>query len=295
MIAEIITSMRPYQWYKNLILLVSIVFSLNILNIDAWYTTILAFIIFCGLSGSEYIINDIIDINRDRVHPIKCKRPIAAGKLNKNSALIFTLILIIVCLISSYLINVSFLLVSISYLLLILSYSLFLKHFVIVDLIIISMGFVLRAVAGGVALNIKISPWLIVCTLFIAMFLALGKRRYELNSLGNNATTHRKNLGEYSNEIIDQMINITTSILIIAYSLYTFFVEAYIMMITIPVIVYGLFRYIFLIQSKNYGGEPEMIFKDKGMILCIVLWILLIIGILYINIISEIIETGITS
>lgn len=281
MFNEIIISMRPQQWYKNLILFVSIIFSLNILNVEMWSTVIFAFILFCMLSGSEYIINDIIDIESDRKHPVKCKRPLASGKLKKTHALIFAAILIIGVVAGSYLINIPFLIISISYLLLILLYSLYLKHLIIVDLLVISIGFVMRAVAGGIAINVRISPWLIVCTFLLALFLALGKRRHELNLLGNNAGNHRKNLAEYSNEMLDQMISITTGALIISYSLYTFFVENYFMMLTIPVIIYGLFRYLFLVHSRNYGGEPEMLFKDKGMLICMLLWGILAVGVLY--------------
>ncbi len=274
--------MRPQQWYKNLILFASIIFSLNILNVEMWFTVIFAFIIFCMLSGSEYIINDIIDIESDRKHPVKCKRPLASGKLKRTYTLVFAAMLIIGAVTGSYLINIPFLIISISYLLLILFYSLYLKHLIIVDLLVISIGFVMRAIAGGIAINVRISPWLIVCTFLLALFLALGKRRHELNLLGNNAGNHRKNLAEYSNEMLDQMISITTGALIISYSLYTFFVENYFMMLTIPVIIYGLFRYLFLIHSKNYGGEPEMLFKDKGMLLCMILWGILAVGVLYI-------------
>ena len=283
MFNEIIISMRPQQWYKNLILFVSIIFSLNILNVDMWFTVIYAFILFCMLSGSEYIINDVIDIESDRKHPVKYKRPLASGKLKKTHALVFAAILIIGVVAGSYLVNIPFLIISISYLILILFYSLILKHLIIVDLLVISIGFVMRAVAGGIAINVSISPWLIVCTFLLALFLALGKRRHELNLLGNKAGDHRKNLAEYSNEMLDQMINITTGALIISYSLYTFFVENYYMMLTIPVIIYGLFRYLFLVHSRNYGGEPEMLFKDKGMVFCMLLWIILAVGVLYID------------
>src|SRR4030067_2006191 len=281
MLREIISSMRPQQWYKNLILFVSIIFSLNILNVDMWFTVIYAFILVCMISGSEYIINDVIDRESDRKHPVKYKRPLASGKLKKTPALVFAAMLVIGVVAGSYLVNIPFLIISLSYLMLILFYSLILKHVIIVDLLVISIGFVMRAVAGGIAINVRISPWLIVCTFFLALFLALGKRRHELNLLGNNAGDHRKNLAEYSNEMLDQMTSITTGALIISYSLYTFFVENYFMMLTIPVIIYGLFRYLFLVHSRNYGGEPEMLFKDKGMVFCMLLWGILVILILY--------------
>ena len=181
----------------------------------------------------------------------------------------------------AYVINKSFFVISISYLLLILLYSLVLKHLIIVDLLVISVGFVIRAVAGCLAVNVFISPWLIICAFLLALFLAVGKRRHELILLGEEAKGHRKILEEYSTEMLDQMISITSGALIISYSLYTFLADNNYMMLTIPFAVYGLFRYLFLIHAKNFGGETEMIFRDKGMVLCMILWVVLVVLILY--------------
>ncbi|MBA7499037.1 Decaprenyl-phosphate phosphoribosyltransferase [subsurface metagenome] len=281
MLRELIISMRPKQQYKNILLFVAIVFSLNLLNFQMWLNTVAGFAIFCILSGSEYIINDIIDVENDRKHPTKCKRPIASGELKAFNALLFAIILILIGLGGSYLINTQFLFISIVYLLLISSYSIFLKQLIIVDLLVISAGFVIRAVAGCLAIGVLISPWLILCTFLLALFLALGKRRHELLLLGEEAKTHRKILEDYSTEMLDQMINITTGALIISYSLYTFLVDNNYMMLTIPFAIYGLFRYIFLVHVKNFGGETEMIFKDKGMLLSMVLWAVLVVSVLY--------------
>ena len=180
-----------------------------------------------------------------------------------------------------YVINKSFFVISISYLLLILLYSLVLKYLIIVDLLVISVGFVIRAVAGCLAVNVFISPWLIICAFLLALFLALGKRRHELVLLGAEAKGHRKILEEYSTEMLDQMISITSGALIISYSLYTFLADNNYMMLTIPFAVYGLFRYLFLVHAKNFGGETEMIFKDNGMVLSMVLWVVLVVAILY--------------
>ena len=181
----------------------------------------------------------------------------------------------------AYVINKSFFVISISYLLLILLYSLVLKYLIIVDLLVISVGFVIRAVAGCLAINIFISPWLIICAFLLALFLALGKRRHELILLGEEAKGHRKILEEYSTEMLDQMISITSGALIISYSLYTFLADNSYMMLTIPFAIYGLFRYLFLVHAKNFGGETGMIFKDKGMVLSMVLWVVLVVLILY--------------
>jgi len=279
-VKELITTMRPKQWYKNLVIFVGIIFSLNLLNFQMWLDVISAFAIFCMLSGSEYIINDIIDVEKDRKHPKKCKRPIASGKLKVSHALLFAIILIIVAGGGAYLINTQFLVVSITYFL-ILSYSLFLKHLIIVDILVISIGFVIRAIAGCLAINVFISPWLVICAFLLALFLALGKRRHELILLAENAKEHRRILEGYSVEMLDQMISITTGALIISYSLYTFLTDNICMMFTIPLVIYGLFRYLFLVHSKNIGEEPEMLFKDKGMVICMVLWVVLVMAILY--------------
>ncbi len=287
MIKEFIISMRPRQWYKNLVIFVGIVFSFNLLNLNLWIDAIGAFAVFCAISGSIYVLNDIIDIEKDKTHPKKCMRPIASGKLNKSYALIFAIIFIGLALFVAYLINLWFLVSTIAFFLLILIYSVFLKHFIIVDIIIISTGFVIRAIAGCFAVGVLVSPWLIICAFLLALFLAIGKRRHELVLLRGDAGNHRKILDGYSTEMLDQMINITTSALIMSYSLYTFFTGKIFIMLTIPFAFYGLFRYIYLVHKENFGGEPEMLFRDRGMLFTMILWVILIIVILYGNIIFK--------
>jgi 4-hydroxybenzoate polyprenyltransferase len=281
MLHDLIISMRPKQWYKNLVIFVCIIFSLNLLNFAMWFNLISAFAIFCLLSGSEYLINDILDKENDKRHPRKSKRPIASGRLKTSTASIFVIIFLILSFIGAILINIRFLLISASYFILMLSYSLFLKHLIIVDVLVISIGFVIRAIAGCLAISVFISPWLIICAFLIALFLALCKRRHELVLLGDGAIHHRKSLKSYSTEMLDQMINITTAVLIMSYSLYTFLADNNYLMVTIPFAIYGIFRYLFLVQAKNLGGEPEMLFKDKGMVISMGLWVLSIVLILY--------------
>jgi 4-hydroxybenzoate polyprenyltransferase len=225
-----------------------------------------------------------MDKEKDSAHPKKRNRPIASGRLNILYAVIFVVIILFVAFLSAYKINIQFFGISLAYFFLIVCYSLLLKHIAIVDVLVISSGFVLRAIAGCFAINVSVSPWLIICAFLIALFLALGKRLHELTLLNNNANKHRKVLDSYSPELLDKMMTIVTSSLIMSYSLYTFLTNNTWMMITIPIIIYGIFRYIFLIHSQNIGGEPEMLFKDKGMLTCMVLWVSLIIGILYIGI-----------
>jgi len=284
MLKNLIISIRLEQWYKNILLFAGIVFSLNILNISMWATVTLAFIFFCMLSASEYLINDILDRKRDRKHPIKCKRPIASGQLKVSHAILFALLLIVVALVGSYLIvSIEFLIISASYLVLILLYSLIFRHLVIVDILVISTGFVIRAIAGCIAISVFVSPWLIVCTFLLALFLALGKRRHELVILGDEVEAHRASLSVYSTRTLEQMTDITTGALIIAYLMYTFLTDNYYMMLTAPFAIYGLFRYLHLVHQKDFGGQPEMMFKDKATLINLVIWALLVVLVLYIT------------
>lgn len=281
LLSELLVTIRPQQWYKNFIIFIAIVFSHNIGSIDAWIDSITAFIIFCLLSGSVYTINDIIDIKKDQQHPTKRNRPIASGNLKRSHAMIVAILFLAVSLSGSFMLNTSFGLASISYFILILVYSIWLKHIVIVDILIIATGFVIRAIAGAVAIMVVISPWLVICTFLLALFLALGKRRHELLLLGINANNHKKILDEYSIPMLEQMINIVTSSLIVSYSMYTFLTGNSYMMLTIPFAIYGLFRYLHLIHSSEFGGEPEMMFKDRPTVVNMVAWTISVICILY--------------
>jgi 4-hydroxybenzoate polyprenyltransferase len=281
MFKDILISMRPKQWYKNLVIFIGIVFSLNLLNFDLWINVISAFIAFCLLSGSIYLINDYLDIEKDRNHPKKCNRPLASGRLKASHALLFSGIFILTALFLTYMVNLSLFVTSLAFFSLIIIYSLFLKEISLVDILTISTGFVLRAVAGCVAIGVLISPWLIICTFLLALFLALGKRRQELLLLKNKAGTHRKILMGYSREMLDQMMNITTSALIMSYSIYAFLATNIYLMVTIPLAFYGVFRYLFLVNNTEIGGEPELLFKDRGMISCMLLWTVMVVGVLY--------------
>lgn len=276
MISYILKSMRPKQWYKNLIVFIAIVFSGNLGNTTAWFNSIVAFCAFCLISGSVYFINDIIDIEKDRQHPTKKNRPIASGKLKKGHAIVISVILLFLSLGVSFSLNIPMGVVSLSYFCLFLIYSLVLKNIVIIDVITISIGFVMRAAAGALAIGVIFSPWLIICTFLLAMFLGLAKRRNELYVLGDKATSHRKILDEYSIMMLEQMITIITASLVVSYSMYTFFSGRYYLMLTIPLVVYGLFRYLFLVHSSDFGGEPELLFRDPGMVGCMVVWIIMV-------------------
>jgi len=281
MIVSLIKSLRPKQWYKNFLLFLGVIFSLNLFNFSLLLDAVFAFIIFCILSGSGYIINDILDMKKDRKHPVKRKRPIASGKLKISYAIIASFILIIISLYWAFTINLNFFNISVIFFFSNLIYSLWLKRIILVDILVISVNYIIRAVAGELAVNVPLSPWITLCALLLALFLASGKRRHELLLLGKKAKSHRKILSEYSEEMLGQLTSISASTIILSYSLYTFFTYNPWMMITIPVVIYTIFRYLFLVQSKNIGGEPEIIFKDKGMLISMAIWIILCILILY--------------
>lgn len=254
---------------------------MNLLHLQMWIDIVSAFTIFCMLSGSEYIINDIADIEKDKKHPKKCKRPIPSGRLKTQHAMVIAVGLFAGAIFWAYFINLYFLISAGSYFVLILLYSLYLKRIIFVDILIISTGFVIRAIAGCLAISVRISPWLIICAFLMALFLALLKRRNEKVVLGDAAEDHRKSLEGYSLDILDRFIVITTTALIMSYSLYTFLTGNQYMMITIPLIIYGLFRYLFLVYKKDLGGEPFEILLDRGIIICILLYGILLVLILY--------------
>jgi len=274
-IVELLKSMRPKQWTKNLLLFAGLIFDKKFTNPNLTLRAFLGFILFCLISGAIYIINDIKDIEEDKFHPIKKKRPIASGKISIPTALTFSITIIILSLISAYLLNVGFGNSALVYVILILLYSGFLKHIVILDIMIVSIGFVIRAIAGAQVIGIIFSPWLLICTMFLALFLALCKRRYELVVLSDNANIHRKVLEEYSPLFLDQMISIVTASTVISYALYTITRwEEKRLIYTIPFVLYGIFRYLYLVYKKGEGGSPEiLLLKDKSLLLDILLWV----------------------
>lgn len=276
---DLIESIRPKQWTKNLLIFAALLFTANLTNINLLVRSTLAFILFCLLAGSAYILNDLSDLEEDKAHPLKCKRPLPSGRLKVSYALGFSLFLATFSLTAGYYLSFNFFLTALAYLLLNLIYSLSLKNVVIVDVLSISLGFVLRAIAGAVVIEVVISPWLLICTLLLALFLALGKRRQELTLLKDKAGYHRRILKRYSSSLLDQMISVVTSSTVIAYCLYTFTSEtaqkAKFLMLTMPFVLYGIFRYLYLIYQKGEGGEPETILlKDKPLIINILLWII---------------------
>jgi 4-hydroxybenzoate polyprenyltransferase len=283
----LLASLRPRQWVKNLFVFAGVIFSQQLLTPLVW-TALGAFAIFCGLSGAIYLFNDVADADRDRLHPSKRLRPIASGALSRSTAIVFGALLLVGCLAAAFGIGASFGLVALGYGALLTAYSIWLKHIVILDVLTVSAGFVLRAVAGAVAVGAEISGWLLICTILIALFLALGKRRHEYRSLARDAAAHRPILAEYSEGFLDQMISVVTASTVTAYALYTMSPETIakfhtrLLPLTLPFVLYGIFRYLYLLYRRDLGGSPsDLVVTDKALLFDALLWMLATLAIIY--------------
>ena len=281
-------SLRPHQWTKNLMVFAAPALSKHLFEWGPLEKSVLAFVIFCALSGTVYLLNDVADLERDRLHPRKRLRPIASGALSPRAAALLALVLGLGSLGLSALLGLPFVLCAGLYLALNVLYSFRLKEIVILDVLSVSLGFVLRAVAGGVAIGVLVSDWLLVCTLLLAMFLALAKRRHELVSLTTSATGHRKILAEYSPYLLDQMISVVTASCLTAYAFYTMApdtVQKYRtekLAWTIPFVLYGIFRYLYLVHQKEKGGSPtDILVTDRPLLLNVFLWAMALLWIVY--------------
>lgn len=293
-IKNLIIAMRPKQWTKNLLLFAGIIFSGNLSRDILLLKSISGFIIFCLLSGSVYLINDIHDMESDKNHPRKKKRPIASGALPVPAAITATIIFTLISFVASFFINVYFGICAIIYFVMIFSYSVFLKHVVIIDIMLLALGFVIRAIAGIQAIRvpdmeIKMTPWFIICTMFLALFIGICKRRHEIVLLNDDASSHRPVLDEYSTAFLDQMVAVTTSATVISYALWTSLSEISgkhqnWLVYTLPFVIYGIFRYLYITYKREEGGAPEeTLLKDKLLLGNIFLWLISVILILYFN------------
>ncbi|PIE51604.1 decaprenyl-phosphate phosphoribosyltransferase [Candidatus Fermentibacteria bacterium] len=279
----LLEAMRLKAWTKNLFVFAALLFG-RAWSADAGLATILAALGFGLISSSIYLLNDSVDMKNDRLHPEKCKRPIASGRLSGTTAVSTAILLAVLTMTASWILAPTLALVFTAYLVKQVSYSLKLKGIVILDCILIALGFVFRALAGvavlyDMGISIKLSPWLVICTFFLALLLGFAKRRHELDSLGTGAVEHRKNLKEYTISLLDQMISITAGASILGYSIYTVSdrtsheVSPH-LWITIPFVVYGVFRYLFLVYSAGQGGSPDRILiKDGPLKLDLILWV----------------------
>jgi 4-hydroxybenzoate polyprenyltransferase len=284
----LLISLRPEQWTKNLFVFAGVLFGGHLLDVPAMLRAVAAFAVFCALSGVVYIFNDLADRTADQQHPLKRLRPIASGRLSPSTAAIAAIILGVVSLAAAVLLSPMFAVLSATYVALLVLYSIVLKHLVIIDALTIAAGFVLRAAAGAVAVFVPISHWLLVCTTLLALFLVLSKRRHELTLLADGAMTHRPILEEYSPYLLDQMIAVVTASTLVAYSVYSTSTETAERLnttrlgLTIPFVLYGIFRYLYLVHQKRAGGSPaDLLLTDRPLLACVGLWALSVALILY--------------
>lgn len=285
----LLLALRPRQWPKNGLVFIALAFTLNLQDTPLLLRSFSTFVCFCALSSAGYLLNDAVDIEADRAHPTKRFRPIAAGQVPVGAAFALGVALVIVGLAGTFAISFLLGLLALAYALLTAVYSTTLKHIVLLDIFGLAGGFVLRAAAGAVAIDVPISPWLYIATLLGALLIALGKRRTELQTLGVEAAVgHRRNLQSYSIEFIDQLILLISSSALMTYALYTFSAENlpknHSMMMTIPVVMYGLFRYLFLVREGDVGGAPEeLLFRDRPLLVAVVVWAVLAVTLLYLG------------
>ncbi|MEW9672569.1 decaprenyl-phosphate phosphoribosyltransferase [Ammoniphilus sp. 3BR4] len=264
----LVLQLRPKQWTKNLLVLAAPVFAEKFIDIHAVLVTILAFFCFSFAASTVYILNDILDVEKDRLHPEKSKRPIASGALKIRTAIGIGLFLLILSLSTAYWLEPLFAVILVIYLVVNVLYSIKLKHVVIIDVMIIALGFVLRGFSGAVVVEVRMTSWFILCTMLLALFLALSKRRHELELFNGDKQRQRKVLEHYSTGLLDQMISIVTSATIMSYSLYTATSGPNaLMMWTIPFVIYGIFRYLYLVHMREGGGSPEKVLLDDKHIL----------------------------
>lgn len=271
---------RPPQWYKQGVLLLGIVFSRHLFDAAAWADVLTAVAGFTAVAGATYVFNDVSDLEADRNHPRKRHRPIASGQVPVAAAAAFAAVLLVAGLAAARSVNVYVLAVVLAYLGQNVVYSLFLKEVVLADVIVVATGFVLRAAAGVFAIEVYLSPWLIVCTFLAALVLALGKRRHELEAVAD-PTESRQSLGEYTREELDQLLVASIAALLMAYALYTFFRADPAMMLTLPFAVYGVFRYHYLVHTTAVGANPGYLLTDLPSVLNLGIWFLVAVSVLY--------------
>ncbi len=287
MLSALLASMRPRQWSKNAFVFVPLIFDRKLLDPNSVIRTLIAFVLLCAMSSAVYLMNDLADIEKDRLHPVKRHRPLASGRLSPYLARIAFVILAVSSLAAGYVLSPMLAAVLLTYLLLQLAYTFRFKNIVILDILAVAAGFVLRIGAGVAVISVvRFSPWLYVFGGFLALFLVVGKRRHELVLLGQGAGEHRAILAEYNLDLIDRMQSIVVTSGLIAYSTYTFLAEGlpenHTMMLTIPFVLYGFFRYEYLVYVRGDGGEPEeILLRDRPLQIALALWALTVVAVLY--------------
>lgn len=282
----LIEALRPKQWTKNAVVFAPLVFDNKLFNLTNLVNVTVAALLFCLTSGVVYLCNDLLDAEADRIHPKKRMRPIASGRLGQRAAIVFAGLLAAFAFAVSLLITPWLTLVLAGYMAMMFSYTLVLKHLVIIDVFVIAAGFLLRTAAGAVVIRVPLSPWLYVCMVLLSLFIGFAKRRHEIDLLEGSAGIHRRNLELYSKPLLDELIMIVAAATIMAYSLYTFSApnlpRSHSMMLTIPFVLYGIFRYLYLVHREGGGGAPEQILiEDRPMLLTVFLWGITAVVILY--------------
>jgi 4-hydroxybenzoate polyprenyltransferase len=279
--------MRPKQWIKNVFVFAPLVFDVKLFDTRYLVQTAAGFVLLCLTSGLVYLVNDVVDREKDARHPRKRHRPIASGQLSPTAAWLAALAVLVVALPAGFLLDVEFGAILLAYLVLQIAYSLWLKRVVILDVMVIATGFVLRVAAGVPLVEAqRFSPWMYSCMALLALFIGFNKRRHELYLLGSNAGGHRQNLDDYTLPLLDQIIGIVTAATLVSYTLYTALAENlpanHSMMLTIPFVLYSMFRWLYLVQVKNLGGEPEeIVLKDRPLQVGVLLWGLAVVVIMY--------------
>ena len=288
LVLNLLLSLRPNQWTKNLFVFGALVFAQKLNDPHAVLKATAAFVVFCALSGAVYLINDVLDRERDQRHPLKAMRPIASGAVDPKTAVVVALVLATVALLAASRFGLPFFATASAYLGLLCAYSAYLKHIVILDVLTIAAGFTLRAFAGGAAISVPVSHWLLVCTSLLALFLALSKRRHELVLLASDASDHRASLDQYTPYLLDQMISVVTASTLIAYAFYTISPETTgkfgttLLSLTIPFPLYGIFRYLYLVHRRDLGGSPaELLLNDRPLLVCVALWAFAVVLVIY--------------
>ncbi len=289
MLVALIKTLRPTQWTKNGFVFVPLIFDVKLFKIEPFSRTLIGFVMLCLISGIVYLINDLVDIEKDRQHPTKCNRPLPSGQLSKSVAIATAILIPVVVLPLSFLLDVYFGLILTGYLVLQIAYSFWLKNLVIVDVMVIAAGFVLRVAAGVPLVHAeRFSPWLYVFTTLLALFLGLGKRRQEIVLLKSQASNTRAILDHYSLPFLDEMMAVVTAGTVMTYALYTFssenLPENHTMMLTIPFVIYGIFRYLYVIHIQGNGGAPdEVLLTDRSLQAAVGLFVVSVVAILYLS------------
>ena len=284
----LIEAVRPRQWVKNGVVFAGLVFGEKLREPHAAVIALGAFVIFCALSSSTYLFNDLCDAERDRQHPLKRNRPIASGRLSPAVALAVASVLVMAGLAASALVSRPFFLLAASYILLGIFYSRWLKGMPILDVFAVAAGFVIRAAAGAEAVNVAVSPWLLVCTMLLSLFLTLSKRRHELVLMTDQAAAHRAALSHYTPYLLDQMISVVTASTVVCYCLYTLWPETvnkfgtHDLVYTVPFVLFGIYRYLYLVHRAEQGDQPDkVLLTDIPMLVDVALWLLAVVLIIY--------------